>query len=89
MGRKKKEGAIKAGQLQDKLVRYTFIADREQLKELTAEAEANGVTMKQLMFNIISFYLRPSKASRESSPSGGGKHEKTMKKYMAANDSND
>ena len=58
MGRHKKENSIKSGDLGEGLQRFSFIANVEQIEILKRTARSQKVTIKKLMSQILSKYLK-------------------------------
>ena len=53
VGRPKKEFAKKAGDLNSGQVYFTFIADEKTVKNIKKIAKDKGISIKQLMANIL------------------------------------
>lgn len=59
-GRPTTRKAKKPGDLDEDECRFTFIAKREQISELKKDASERGITIKELMIEVINSYLDPT-----------------------------
>ena len=61
MGRLKKHNAVKSGELQSGLIRFTFIAQAELILELKSLAAEKELPVKDLMHDILTRYIKRAK----------------------------
>jgi len=61
MGRLKKHNAVKSGELQSGLIRFTFIAEAELILELKSLAAEKELSVKYLMNDILTRYIKRAK----------------------------
>jgi hypothetical protein len=55
LGRPTKENPNNSGELKSNLCRFTFIAEKSQVENIKCLAESRKISVKQLMFEILSY----------------------------------
>ncbi len=76
MGRIKKVNAIKPGQLQSGLLRFTFIADADVVFKIKCLAKKENLSVKDLMNRILAGYIAKVKKAdsvKQSDKASGNK----------------
>jgi hypothetical protein len=96
MARPKKEGAIKAGELKEGLIRFSFIADANKIEAVKKLAKKNKVTLKELMGQALDVLLKSNATvpevkdvkMKQTSVKKTGKAKRSDPDYMSIENQN-
>ena len=74
MGRPKKENAVKSGELQEGLQRFSFIVDKQVIQELKQLSKNRKLSIKELMGQVLTTYIENEKPK--------SKNEKLLSEFL-------
>lgn len=87
MGRPKKEGAMKAGEISDDLCRFTFIANKNKVDAIKKRAAQNSMSVKDFMDILLSNELETNVSEGKepgirNKKKPARKNEEKLKQYL-------